>query len=335
MAENTQLVEYESNGEMVKISPTMIRRYLVNGGGNVSDGEVMMFMSLCRYQHLNPFLREAYLIKYGSNDPATIVTGKDVFTKRANADPRYKGKKAGIVVIKKDGTVEEREGTMVLPNETIVGGWAKIFIDGKEDEYQSVGFDEYAGRKKDGSLNSQWAKKPATMIRKVAVVQALREAFPDRFQGLYAQEEFQNISDVKLDTEKVVADEIKENANSVDFEESDIIEGTATEVTEEQAEDSTLHHLCRQNRRLDMTVYELIQELSQYNADTEVKFNFKGKFEADVKATFDRDSEDDEQEVTAEVESDVNLDYENISDYQSMYSRTSQKEPYIVVNLSY
>lgn len=84
-----------------------------------------------------------------------------------------------------------------------------------------------------------------------------------------------------------------------------------------------------------MTVYELIQELSQYNADTEVKFNFKGKFEADVKATFDRDSEDDEQEVTAEVESDVNLDYENISDYQSMYSRTSQKEPYIVVNLSY
>lgn len=37
---------------------------------------------------------------------------------------------------------------MVLPNETIVGGWAKIFIDGKEDEYQSVGFDEYAGRKK-------------------------------------------------------------------------------------------------------------------------------------------------------------------------------------------
>lgn len=148
MAENTQLVEYESNGEMVKISPTMIRRYLVNGGGNVSDGEVMMFMSLCRYQHLNPFLREAYLIKYGSNDPATIVTGKDVFTKRANADPRYKGKKAGIVVIKKDGAVEEREGTMVLPNETIVGGWAKIFIDGKEDEYQSVGFDEYAGRKK-------------------------------------------------------------------------------------------------------------------------------------------------------------------------------------------
>ena len=79
--ENTGIVEYESNGEIVKISPTTVRKYLVSGGGNVSDQEVMMFMSLCRYQHLNPFLKEAYLIKFGNNDPATIVTGKDVFTK--------------------------------------------------------------------------------------------------------------------------------------------------------------------------------------------------------------------------------------------------------------
>lgn len=221
MAENTntQLVEYESNGEMVKLSPNMIKKYLVSGGGNVTDGEVMMFMSLCRYQHLNPFLKEAYLIKFGSNDPATIVTGKDVFTKRADANPNYKGKKAGIVVQKEDGTVEEREGTMVLPGEKLVGGWAKVFIKDKEPEYQSVSFDEYAGRKKDGKLNSQWSKKPATMIRKVAVVQALREAFPDRFQGLYAQEEMATVNDVEQDIEKYVEVEIVENANTVDFEE--------------------------------------------------------------------------------------------------------------------
>ena len=241
MAENTQLVEYESNGEMVKISPTMIRRYLVNGGGNVSDGEVMMFMSLCRYQHLNPFLREAYLIKYGSNDPATIVVGKDVFTKRADATPTYGGKQAGVIVIDRDGEVKEREGALVLPSETLVGGWAKVFIKGHDTpEYASVSFEEYVGRKKSGEINGQWSKKPATMIRKVAVVQALREAFPDRFQGMYAQEEFPEVSGKKLDTEEVVADEIKENANSIDFEESDIIDSTATEVTEEQAEDSTL-----------------------------------------------------------------------------------------------
>lgn len=52
-----------------------------------------------------------------------------------------------------------------------------------------MSFDEYAGRKKDGSLNGQWSKKPATMIRKVALVQALREAFPKTFGGLYSAEE--------------------------------------------------------------------------------------------------------------------------------------------------
>ena len=35
--ENTGIVEYESNGEIVKISPTTVRKYLVSGGGNVSD----------------------------------------------------------------------------------------------------------------------------------------------------------------------------------------------------------------------------------------------------------------------------------------------------------
>ena len=234
MAENTQIVEYEANGELVKISPNMIRKYLVNGGGNVSDGEVMMFMSLCKYQHLNPFLKEAYLIKYGNNDPATIVTGKDVFTKRADSNPNYNGKKAGVIVLKKDGTVEEREGSMVLPDEKLVGGWAKVFIKGKEPEYQSVSFDEYAGRKKDGSLNSQWAKKPGTMIRKVAVVQALREAFPDRFQGLYASEEMATVNDVGQDIEKYVESEVKENENSVDFPEDVVVESKVVEESDGQ-----------------------------------------------------------------------------------------------------
>jgi phage recombination protein Bet len=222
MANETGLIEYEANGEIVKLSPNMVKKYLVSGGGNVTDQEVVMFLSLCKYQHLNPFLREAYLIKFGSTDPATMVTGKDVFTKRADANPNYKGKKAGIIVLKESGEVEEREGTMVLPKETIVGGWAKVFIDGKEPEYQSVSFDEYAGRKKDGTLNSQWAKKPATMIRKVAVVQALREAFPNTFQGLYAQEEMQAVSDIKLDVEEVVVNDIAENANKEDFVVADV-----------------------------------------------------------------------------------------------------------------
>ena len=237
--QNTGIVEYEANGEMVKLSPTMVKKYLVSGGGNVTDGEVMMFLSLCRYQHLNPFLKEAYLIKYGSNDPATIVTGKDVFTKRADATPNYAGKQAGVIVIDAKGDVVEREGAFVLPKETLVGGWAKVFIKGHDTpEYAAVSLEEYIGRKKSGEINSNWSKRPATMIRKVAVVQALREAFPDRFQGMYAQEEFSEVSGMKLDTDKIVQEEIKQNANTEDFPvDAEVIDAVEPEQSAEPEHD--------------------------------------------------------------------------------------------------
>lgn len=199
--ENASIVEYESGGEKVKLSPSLIRSYLVSGGGNVSDQEVMMFLSLCKFQHLNPFLKEAYLIKFG-NSPATMVVGKDVFTKRARRNPDYVGKEAGIIVQDKEtGNITEREGEFYIPaEEKLVGGWAKVHIKGYDvPEYAAVSFEEYAGRKSNGELNNQWATKPATMIRKVALVHALREAFPEETAGMYAPEEIAAANDIVLD----------------------------------------------------------------------------------------------------------------------------------------
>lgn len=206
--QENKVVEYEVNGEKVKLSPAIIRNYLVSGGGNVSDQEIVMFLNLCRFQHLNPFLREAYLIKYG-NQPATMVTGKEVFTKRARRNKDYAGQQAGVVVQKEDGTLENRIGTLVLDDEKLVGGWAKVFIkDYVEPVEITVSLSEYIGTKKDGEINSQWSKKPATMIRKVALVQALREAFPEDFSGMYSQEEIdtgnQILDETPIDESKVV-----------------------------------------------------------------------------------------------------------------------------------
>lgn len=79
-----------------------------------------------------------------------------------------------------------------------------------------------------------------------------------------------------------------------------------------------------------MTVYELIQELAQYKADTEVKFHVKAKMDMDVKATFDRDNEDDEQEVTVEADIDEDFDFNDITDNErSIY------HPDITINLEY
>lgn len=45
-----------------------------------------------------------------------------------------------------------------------------------------------------------WVKMPATMIRKVALVQGLREAFPDKFQGMYDQSEMGTENDLPENT---------------------------------------------------------------------------------------------------------------------------------------
>lgn len=187
---NAEPIEYKVGDETLKLSPSIIRNYLVNGGGNVTDQEVAMFLNLCRYQHLNPFLREAYLIKFGSQ-PATIVTGKDAITKRAMRNPKYAGQQAGVVIYHEaSGELEYRPGSLVMAGEELVGGWAKVYVKGYDVPIEAaVAMQEYIGTKNDGTVNSQWAKKPATMIRKVALVQALREAFPEDLGGLYASEE--------------------------------------------------------------------------------------------------------------------------------------------------
>ena len=166
-----------------------VRNYLVSGGGNVTDQEVVMFLELCKAQKLNPFVKDAYLIKYG-NQAAQIVTGKDVFIKRAYENPNFDGMRAGVVILKKDGSLEYREGSLKLPNETLVGGWCEVYLKDKRCPAKAVvSFEEYAGKKANGQLNSMWANKGATMIRKVAQSQALREAFPSEFRGCYQKEE--------------------------------------------------------------------------------------------------------------------------------------------------
>lgn len=238
MAEkNTQIVktestltEYEVNGEKVQLSIPMIKKYLVSGGGNITDQEAMMFLSLCRFQKLNPFVKDAYCIKYGNSDPATLVIGKDVYTKRAEQNPKYNGMEHGVIVLNKNGEVIERKGSFVLKDEEIVGGWAKIYIKGREvPQYDSVTFSEYAGYKKNGELNSNWAKRPGTMIEKVAIMHALRNAFPNDFQGLYLREEM----DLKEASEQTVKEQaqadIEQNANVIDIDSEDIHEVTIDE----------------------------------------------------------------------------------------------------------
>ena len=198
---NESVTTFTVGNDTVTLSPSIVRNYLTNGNGAVTDQEVNYFVHLCRGQRLNPFLKEIYLIKF-STQPATFVVSKEAFLKRAEANPQYDGSESGIIVLNKDGELIERKGGFFLKDsEQVVGGWAKVYR--KDRKYPSdvqVTFEEYAGRTKDGNLNSNWANRPATMIKKVALVQALREAFPNDLNNLYTEEEQGDIQMPMVDT---------------------------------------------------------------------------------------------------------------------------------------
>lgn len=182
------LVKYEDTEgrEVVLTRDDVINT--ISSNPRITDKEIKLFIELARAQRLNPFIKEIFITKYGDY-PATFIVGKDVFTKRAQANPLFRGMQAGIIVQRGNG-VDQREGSATFSDEMLLGGWCKVYVQGYDVPiYDSVSFNEYAARKADGSLNAMWASKPATMIRKVAIVHALREAFPSDFQGLYDQSE--------------------------------------------------------------------------------------------------------------------------------------------------
>jgi phage recombination protein Bet len=213
------LVKYETDQGAVQLSPEIIKRYLVNGNGSVTDQEVTMFLNLCKYQKLNPFLREAYLIKFGM-EPATIVTGKEVFTKRASKNNDCDGWESGVIVLS-SGNLIYRPGTLVLKTEELVGGWCEVRRkDWSKPQRNEVSLSEYMRYKKDGTPMASWKSMPATMIRKVAIVQALRDAFPEDLQGLYSQEEM-NVDSSNISGDVIVINGSEDMNDYMQKEQSD------------------------------------------------------------------------------------------------------------------
>lgn len=189
------LAEYTLEGGQVLTADT-VKNYLTSGNGAVTEQETLMFIELCKAQKLNPFIREAYLIKFG-NSPANIVVGKDVFVKRAYRNPNFEGMKAGIVTVDKEGNTHEREGSLKLPGETLIGGWCEVYTSDKKFPIKSVvSLEEYS------KSQSTWKTMPMVMIRKCAMVTALREAFPEDLQGLYDASEMG--VDTKLPEKEIV-----------------------------------------------------------------------------------------------------------------------------------
>ena len=214
----TEIARFKDSvtGAEVELSVEEMKRTICP---KASDKEAMSFLQLCRHMGLNPWVNDAYLIKYGDDRPATMVVGKDAFTKRADNHPQFAGIESGVIVQAGD-KVENRKGTLVLPSETIVGGWARVARnDRKLDMETSVTFTEFK------KATGVWNQMPAIMIEKCAIVKGLRSAFPQTFSGMYDAAEMRDIEmddqgEIVLGKETVIIQSVESKPHSLNTAEA-------------------------------------------------------------------------------------------------------------------
>lgn len=156
-----------------------------------TKNEIAMFLNQCAMFELNPFKREIYLIKYSQSDPATFVLGFEAFLKRAERTAKVSGWRAWT-----EGTIKTKDFKACV--EIHRKDWDKPFV-------HEVFWDEYAQKKKDGTLTRFWDNKPRTMLKKVAISQGFRMCFPDELGGMPYVSEEMPVEHEKLPTEPITS----------------------------------------------------------------------------------------------------------------------------------
>ena len=172
--ENRQLAVTDTQAMMPQaaLSKEKLTDYLNIAGVATkrSEKERMNFIEIAQAYCLNPFKREIYCVSYGYGDNKTtsIITGYEVYIKRAERTGKLDGWDLTI-----EGKMPDLKAIVTIYR----NDWSRPF---KHEVY----FEEVVQRKKDGSINAMWAKMPKFMLRKVAIAQGFRLCFPDELGGM-------------------------------------------------------------------------------------------------------------------------------------------------------
>jgi phage recombination protein Bet len=172
--EQTESTEILVNDNLV--NDNLLDSYFKTLTSTLDDKERLQFIQIAKAYNLNPFKREIYCLKFGST--IQIITGYEVYLKRAEKTGKLDGWKAEIV--------NEKDQNNTKAIVTIFRkDWSKAFV-------HEVYFKEY------NSTNPVWKSKPLTMLKKVAIGQDFRLAFPDECGGMpYEESELDTINDKK------------------------------------------------------------------------------------------------------------------------------------------
>lgn len=251
-----------------------VRKYICP---SADDKEIIMFANICKKFQLNPLpvFREVYLVKYGTS-PATILTGYETYLKRADRTERYGGMKAWT-----EGTLEENN----------LKGCVEVYRkDWQKPLYHEVLFNEYAQKKSDGTLNRFWKEKPHTMIKKVAVSQAFRFAFPDEFSGMpYTREEYNEV--IAEDLPKIAPAMPKSKAEVAQAEKTPPVSPTSEGIGITEAQGKALLDVAAKNgwtkdevkKYADTLGYVKLSLMNQWDYEDTLKY-----FTEHTKADFEK-----------------------------------------------
>jgi len=198
---------------------TLARELFVQGKGNISDTELMVFLRSAANMGLNPYMGEIGLYPFGGGGKLLTYVTKQGAVKIARRDPSFNGYETGIIT---DG-MTYREGSLLFKGECLFGAWARVYIKNVlKPVYKTVSKDDPSWRKWEGNKFVSTAE----MAIKTALKRALQEAFPEVFpahfiiEGEYPQDQTetgqktQNYPEVSNYTKK--GEKLKEKVNAVE-----------------------------------------------------------------------------------------------------------------------
>lgn len=200
------------------------------------------------YLGLDFYAKECYLVPYGGQlNYQTDYRGAKKLAKKYSIRP-IKDIYAKLV---REGDVFEEK---ILDGEQtfdfkpisfndgkIVGAFAVcLYADGGM-QYDTMSLADLENTRKSSKASNSpaWKNFTGEMYKKTVLHRLCKHIELD-FENPTQQNTFLAGMEIETDQQKLAENEIQENANSVDFEESDVIDGRAAEVTNEQEEYDTV-----------------------------------------------------------------------------------------------
>ena len=170
-----------------QVTQQLLLDYLTATTPGLNHSQVQQFLAVSMAFNLNPWKKEVYPIPYTSNGKTTmsIVTGYEVYLKRADLNPNYDGYQiewTGTFVrskVQKSGKNGNYSVDVLLPNDDDVSCICTVY---RKDRKMPVRCEVFYSEYTQG--NYMWYTKPRVMLEKVAIARAMRLAFPTEFGGM-------------------------------------------------------------------------------------------------------------------------------------------------------